>query len=163
MAAYDQTWVRQVTGGFVALGSRNLCASCGIPCGRFGKLAAGAPCAHYTPVLSFVHPMGLDRPCNTFRRGLGSMRKLKAGQTVRFYATREGRFVGAGRVQDCVVGPLFKLLPAHAPKHHLMHQVNTLDAASKLLQVLQASYGKNWASLDADFSVVYLESCEVST
>jgi len=83
---------------------------------------------------------------------------LPVGTSVRLYALDIEAFVGEGRVCETHEGSLGPLLDQHAAMNHLMQNGPREKADTRLLAVLLALYGRNYARPTSVFSVVYVES-----
>ena len=171
MRLYDQRWISSGEGRFTS-GSKNvkLCEVCGDnqTCNILASLGHQAEkflvnvqvsaCGLYAPVLSFRDGTGLSGTFNTFRRGQAWHARVEIGRRVRMFSLEMEEFLGSGVVKEKFLGSLSDLLPRHAAMNHLMKGDLTDDAPDRLMKVLQVLYGKNFASADTIFSVLYIET-----
>jgi len=161
--ASNQRWVRWTEQGFrTANASVPLCSACAVnekcqPRSRARQtLARTNRCMELVPILTFESPAGLAVPFNTFRRGPGSYNRLKPGQRVALWLKDDRRAKRFGKVTETYLGRLDDMLRDHAARNHLMLGSPPDDAPRLLgLELLQL-YGRNYASIEKPFSVVYV-------
>lgn len=168
--AYDQRWIRREGDVYRSAASTvSLCGVCGshdrcnirralsYSLDTWGVTAPVQKCGVFVPVISFRDDTGLTRTFNTFRRGTASHRRMPVGTQVRLYAMDAQAFVGKGRVVESHVGKLGGLLDDHAALNHILRDGDHADASVRLHKILVVLYGKNYAALSEDFSVIYVE------
>lgn len=170
LAPFDQRFVRRDEDTYRTTSAAHpLCKSCGdeprcnirrgmlFQSATYGVEAAVTGCGVYMPVLTFKDSEGISGTFNTFRRGPGWYRRVKEGAKVRMFAHDVDDFVADGVVVERHVGVLGSLLERHASMNHLLKAGNYPDSDARLMKILQSLYGKNYASPDEEYSVVYVE------
>lgn len=170
LAPFDQRFVRRDEDTFRTTSTAHpLCESCGdeprcvirngmrFQSQAYGVEASVLGCGVYVPVLTFKDDTGIDRTFNTFRRGAGWYRRVAIGTKVRMFSNAIEDFVADGVVVERYLGPLGTLLGNHASMNHLMRDGMYEDADIRLHKILVGLYGKGYAALDEEYSVVYVE------
>ncbi len=169
MARFDQQLVRRDGNSWKRQGGLSLCEVCGLQeaCSlpsamrvmgstkRANIVVQG--CGEYVPVLGFQDRTGLYGFFNTFRRGMGWARRVTEGGQVGLYDMTADVLLGYAVVSSVHIAPLGTLLTAHASANHLMRHLPEREAPELLHKILVRLYGKTYAALDQEFSVVYLK------
>lgn len=169
-AKFDQALVRRTGRGWKRQGGLPLCGVCGLQntCqvpGSFlalaealGATAQVVECRSYRPVIGFADRAGLQGVrFNTFRRGKGWFNRAPAGTVVGLYDLAADDLFAVARVIEAHAAPLGDLLPVHAHENHLMLARAPGDPVAKLAAELVKLYGRTYAALDQEYSVLVME------
>lgn len=119
---------------------------------------AGRPtvCNDTVPALSFTDETGLSHLANTFRVGAAWQARLRPGDRVGLYHSKEQRVFGYARVERVDAGPIRDMLIEHAHANHLMLETPREDAARELCTWLRRNYGPRIINSDSKLTAIYL-------
>jgi hypothetical protein len=167
---YDQRWISLGSDGYQSkTPAVSLCSVCGIANGCVPRKALALlrtkgvithvdRCHPYVPVISFKDETGLSEPTwNTFRRGTAWSRRAPVGTPIRCWVTDAETLFTSGHVIESVTGQLGVLLERHAAMNHALIAGNYADASQRLGKTLIRLYGKNYASPESVYSVIYVQ------
>jgi hypothetical protein len=166
---YDQRYVVRDGGFKTRSAAISLCIACGdsSSCSAFsamelqqetlGITASVLMCQIFRPVITFKDEAGTSELFNTFRKGLGWYKRVAPGDTVKLYDADKCRIIGEGYIKSRYCGFLSDMLTQHAHMNHLMKDEQSENPVKDLHSELRRLYGNNYAALDEEYSVIYVE------
>lgn len=174
LAPYDQRYIVRENDSTYKTRSAaiSLCIACGDSIGcpvrstidhqreQWRVQVSTTKCVMFKPVITFKDKTGLHGVFNTFRRGLGWFNRLRDGDVVKIYDADSESFVGEARVTSTFNGSLVQMLTDFAADNHLMKDSSFEAPSTELHLTLEKLYGRNYAALDSEYSVVYVEMIE---
>jgi hypothetical protein len=119
-------------------------------------------CKVFVPVISFNALDGLDtensRMFNTIRNGSAWARRLRMGDNVILWDSKNDKQVGKAIVQWTVCGPKPEMLKAHARLNHMSIGKHLDDYPAYIENILKKAFGVNFYNNSDELSVIVLQN-----